>query len=109
MSQLMVATMTSMRRLTGSRRNPKGILKPSEDTSHSTWRIMGGARETSRKLMKRYQARISEMVEQVSDMAREILACLQVKIMMRAKANNGRVTMAVQIEKRQSTEPMFNP
>jgi hypothetical protein len=101
--------MTSMRRLTGSSKNPKGILKPSEDTSHSTWRTMGLARDTSRTVIKRYQARISEMVEQVSEMAREILACLQVKIMMRAKDKSGRVTMLVQMEKRQSTEPMFNP
>jgi hypothetical protein len=98
-----------MRRLTGSRRNPKGILKASEDTSHSTWRIMGLARVVSRTVRKRYQARIMEMVEQVSEMAREILACLQVKIMMRAKARSGRVTMAVHMEKRQSTAPMINP
>ncbi len=109
MSQLMVATMTSMRRLTGSRRNPKGILKPSEDTSHCTWRIMGWARDTSRTVMKRYQARTRAMVEQVSEMAREILARRQVKIMMRAKDNSGKVTMAVQMEKRQSTWPMVNP
>ena len=37
------------------------------------------------------------MVEQVSEMAREILARRQVKIMMRAKDNSGKVTMAVQM------------
>jgi hypothetical protein len=47
--------------------------------------------------MKRYQARIKGMVEQVNEMARESLGFRQVKIMMMAKANNGKVTMAVQI------------
>ena len=52
------------------------------DTSQLTWVMMGLAMVTPLSLKNRVQARITGMVEQVREMARESLCLLQVKIMM---------------------------
>ena len=67
------------------------------DTSQLNWRMMGWARETTPcSLKNRVQARISGMVEQMSEMARESFGFLQVKIMIRANDSSGSVTIAKQ-------------
>jgi hypothetical protein len=75
-----------MRRLVGSRRNPKG-MKMSPEISHLLAYWTGKARSLPAR--KRFKAPIMEIVTAAMDRLQESLGCLRVKIMIRTKERKG--------------------